>query len=287
MYSCTRNLSFGGRLLIAAAATNAAAFCQTPEPAARPEFEVASIRLHANAGDKAYVQAFQGRLVMTNFSLKQLIVFAYDVPNNQVSGGQAWMDSNRYDIQAKAEGNSSVKQVEGPMLQALLEERFNLKAHRETAERPVYELTAEKGGVKMQLSKEGSCTPYSVDSPPPLPLPGAPHPVFCDFPRFGADGLNRTLDGAGVSMAKLAGSLSRFGLDRPVIDRTGLAGGFDLHLKWSLEAPANATGPGTTDDSAGLSIFTALKEQLGLKLESAKGPVEILVIDHVEKPSEN
>jgi len=82
MYSCTRNLSFGGRLLIAAAATNAAAFCQTPEPAARPEFEVASIRLHANAGDKAYVQAFQGRLVMTNFSLKQLIVFAYDVPNN-------------------------------------------------------------------------------------------------------------------------------------------------------------------------------------------------------------
>jgi uncharacterized protein (TIGR03435 family) len=87
-------------------------------------------------------------------------------------------------------------------------------------------------------------------------------------------------------MAKLAGSLSRFGLDRPVIDRTGLAVGFDLHLKWSIEAPASA-GPGTTDDSAGLSIFTALKEQLGLKLESAKGPVEILVIDHVEKPSEN
>jgi uncharacterized protein (TIGR03435 family) len=95
------------------------------------------------------------------------------------------MDSNHYDIQAKGEGNSSVKQVEGPMLQALLVERFNLKVHRETAERPVYELTAEKGDAKMQLSKEGSCTPYSMDSPPPLPLPGAPLPVFCDFPRFG------------------------------------------------------------------------------------------------------
>ncbi|MGA2251826.1 MAG: TIGR03435 family protein [Terracidiphilus sp.] len=287
MYSCTRNLHFGGRLLLAAAAANAAAFCQTPYPAARPEFEVASIRLHANAGDKSYVQAFQGKLVMTDFSLKQLVLFAYGVPNNQVSGVQAWMDSNHYDIQAKADGNSSVKQVEGPMLQALLEERFNLKVHRETGERPVYELTAEKGGVKMQLSKEGSCTPYSMDSPPPLPQSGAPFPVFCDFPRFGADGLNRTFDGSGVSMTKLAGSLSRFGLDRPVIDRTGLAGGFDLHLKWSIEAPASTTGPGTTDDSAGLSIFTALNEQLGLKLQSAKGPVEILVIDHVEKPSEN
>ena len=218
MYWSTRDLSFSGKLLLVAA-TNAAAFCQTQQPAARPEFEVASIRLNANADDRAYVQAFQGKLVMTNFSLKQPILFAYDVPRNRVLGGQAWMDSDHYNIQAKSEGNASVKQVEGPMLQALLEERFNLKVHRETAERPVYELTVEKGGVKMQLSKKGSCTPYSVDSPPPLPVPGAPQPVFCDFPGLGADGLNRTLDGAGVSMAKLAASLSRFGLDRTAIDR--------------------------------------------------------------------
>src|SRR6202044_1400697 len=101
---------------------------------------------------------------------------------------------------------------------------------------------------------------------------GAPQPIFCDFPRFAADGPNRTLDGAGVSMAKLAGILSRFGVDRPVLDRTGLAGGFDLHLKWSIEAPMSAAGPGMTDDPASLSIITALGEQLGLKLESAKGP---------------
>jgi uncharacterized protein (TIGR03435 family) len=118
------------KLLLVIAAMNAAAFCQTPAPAARPEFEVASIRLHANADNRALVQAFQGKLVMTNFSLKQLILFAYDVPNNQVSGVQSWMDSDHYDIQAKAEGNESVKQVEGPMLQALLEDRFKLKVHR-------------------------------------------------------------------------------------------------------------------------------------------------------------
>jgi uncharacterized protein (TIGR03435 family) len=273
--------------MLVAAAANAAAFCQSQQSVARPEFEVASIRPHASADNRAYVQALQGRLVMANFSLKQLILFAYDVPNNQVLGVQAWMDSNHFDIQATTESNATVKQVEGPMLQALLEERFHLKVHRETMERPVYELTVEKGGVKMQLSKEGSCTPYSMDSPPPIPAPSAPHPIYCDFPRLAGDGLNWTLDGTGVSVGKLATSLSRSGLDRPVFDRTGLTGEFDLHLKWAAEVPASAPGPGNIDDPTGLSIFTALKEQLGLKLESAKGPVEVLVIDHVEKPSEN
>jgi len=224
---------------------------------------------------------------MANFSLKQLILFAYDVPNNQVLGVEAWMDSNHFDIQATTESNATVKQVEGPMLQALLEERFHLKVHRETMERPVYELIVEKGGVKMPLSKEGSCTPYSMDSPPPLPAPSAPRPIYCDFPRLAGDGLNWTLDGNGVSVGKLATSLSRSGLDRPVLDRTGLTEGFDLHLKWAAELPATAPGSGTGVDPTGLSIFTAIREQLGLKLESANEPIEILVIDQVQKPSEN
>jgi hypothetical protein len=175
---CARSLYFGSGLILVAAVGNAAAFCQTQQPVTRPEFEVASIRPHANGDNRAYVQASEGRLAMANFSLKQLILFAYNVPNNQVSGVQAWMDSNHFDIQATTESAPTVKQLEGPMLQALLEERFQLKIHREAVERSVYELTVEKGGVKMQLSKEGSCTPYSMDSPPP-------HPVFCDFPRFG------------------------------------------------------------------------------------------------------
>ena len=139
----------------------------------------------------------------------------------------------------------------------------------------------------MQLSKEGSCTPYSIDSPPPLPAPNAPRPVYCDFPRLTGDGLNWTLDGAGVRIEKLAATLSRSGLDRPVIDRTGLAGGFDLHLKWTADVPENAARSGTIADPTSLSIFTAVRDQLGLKLESVKAPVEILVIYHVEHPSEN
>jgi uncharacterized protein (TIGR03435 family) len=282
-----RSLSVGSGLMLAAAVGNTAAFCQTQQPGTHPAFEVASIRPHANGDNRAYVQASEGRLAMANFSLKQLILFAYGVSNNQVSGVQGWMDSNHFDIQATTESAPTVKELEGPMLQALLEERFQLKVHREMVERPVYELTVEKGGVKMQLSKEGSCTLYDVDSPPPLPAPNTPRIVYCDFPRISGDGLNWKLDGAGVTIGKLAATLSRSGLDRPVIDKTRLAGGFDLHLKWTADTPENATRSGAIADPTGLSIFTALREQLGLKLESAKGPVEILVIDHVEQPSEN
>ena len=282
-----RSLYLGKGLILVAAAANATFFCQTQQPWTHLDFEVASIRPHASAENGAYVQASKSRLVITNFSVKQLILFAYDVPNNQVSGVQAWMDSSHFDIQATTEKNATVKQLEGPMLQGLLEDRFQLKVHRETMARPVYELTVEKDAVKMQLSKEGSCTRYSMDSPPPLPAPSAPRPVYCDFPRLAGDGRNWTLDGKGVTVGKLATTLSRSGLDRPIIDRTGLTGGFDLHLKWTADIPESAPESGAVAEPTGLSIFTALKEQLGLKLESAKAPVEILVIDHVEKPSEN
>jgi uncharacterized protein (TIGR03435 family) len=279
-----RGLRFGGWLALVALATPA--ICQVQEAVARPGFEVASIRLHTSADSTAYVQALQGRLVMTNFTLKQLILFAYGIPNSQVSGVQSWMDSDHFDIQATSDSSTTVKEVEGRMLQALLEERFHLKIHRETVERPVYELTVDKGGAKLRLSKEGSCTPYSMESAPPVPAAGAPRPNYCDFPRLIGDGFNRKLEGTGVSVGKLAASLSRSGLNRPVIDRTGLSGGFDLQLTWAADATASAPGSGV-DDPAGLSIFTALKEQLGLKLEATKGPVEVLVIDHVERPSEN
>ena len=288
MYSCERSSYFCRVLLLVAVAANTVAFCQTmQEPPTRQEFDVASIRPHASADNRAFVQAVQGRLVMMNFSLKQLILFACDFPRNQVLGVQTWMDSDHFDIQATTESKATVKQMEGPMLRALLEERFQLKFHRETMVRPVYELTVEKGGLKMQPSKEGSCTPYVMDSPPPLIAPDAPRPNYCDFPRLAGNGLTWTLDGTGVSVGKLATSLSRSGLDRPVIDKSGIIGGFDLHLKWAADTPVSASGPAIADDPTTPSIFTALKEQLGLKLEPANSPVEILVIDHVEKPSEN
>jgi uncharacterized protein (TIGR03435 family) len=192
-----RSQFFGEGLMLVAGVASAAALGQTRQAPVHPGFEVASIRPHESSDNKAYVQDLQGRLVMQNFSLKQLILFAYDISNNRLAGVQAWMDSIRYDIQATTETNAPVKQVEGPMLQALLEERFHLKVHRETMERPVYELTVGKGGLKMQRSKEGSCTAYFMDSPPPSTAPNAPRPVYCDFPHLAVDGTNWTLEGLG------------------------------------------------------------------------------------------
>lgn len=161
------------------------------------------------------------------------------------------------------------------MLQALLADRFGLTVHRETKQMPVYEMTLANGNGKLRASKNGSCTPYLVDSPgQPAPAPGT---VFCGSPRVVSNGLIRTLDGVGLEIAGLAGYLARWQLHIPIIDKTGLSGTFDIHLEWTDDA----------DAPDGTSIFTALREQLGLKLESAKGPVEVLVIDHIEKPSAN
>jgi uncharacterized protein (TIGR03435 family) len=168
------------------------------------------------------------------------------------------------------------------MLQALLEDRFKLALHRETKQLSVYELTLANNDGKLQPSKNDNCAPYSVDSPPPTaPVPGT---IFCGFPRLASSGLNRTLNGAAISIAALAGNLSRGQLHRPIIDKTGLSGRFDVHLEWAADPPS---GIADTDASNGPSIFTALREQLGLKLQSTKGPVEVLVVDHVEKPSSN
>jgi uncharacterized protein (TIGR03435 family) len=280
------------RLLLVAAGSAAIALSQTESPTAHPRFEVASIKPNSNGGNVAYIQPLPGsRLVMTNFAVLQLILSAYGVQGYQISGDPPWISTDHYDIQAKSEGNASVQQMEGPMLQQLLEERFKLKLHREIRQLPVYELTVAKSRAKLERSKEGSCIPYSVDSPPPPPIaPGAPRPNFCGYPRLGVEGLTQTLDGAGVSMTVLANRLSpsyATQLGRTVFDPTGLTGTFDVHLKWTVDASAGATGPVITDNPTGPSIFTALQEQLGLKLESAKGPVEVLVIDHVEKPSAN
>jgi uncharacterized protein (TIGR03435 family) len=280
------------KLLLIAVGSAAVALSQTPSPTAHPSFEVASIKPNSSGGNAAYIQPLPGgRLVMKNFAVLQLILSAYGVQSYQISGDPPWISTDHYDIQAKSEGNVSVQQMEGPMLQALLEDRFKLMFHRETRQLPVYELTVAKGGIKLERSKEGSCIPYSVDAlPPSAPAPGAPRLNYCGYPRSGVEGLNRTLDGVGVGMTVLANRLSpnyAAQLRRMVIDGTGLKGTFDVHLKWTVDAAAGGVGPGISDDSPAPSIFTALQEQLGLKLESAKGPVEVLVIDHVEKPSAN
>ncbi len=175
------------------------------------------------------------------------------------------------------------------MLQALLEERFGLVVHREAQQRPVYELFVAKSGAKLQASQEGWCTPYSVDAPPAA-VPGDGRSNFCGFRRAPSDGLNQTLDGQGITLAALAVNLSRSYtavLGRTVVDRTGLTGTFDMQLKWALDPTNGARTDAAAPELAGPSIFTALQEQLGLRLESARGPVEVLVVDRVERASGN
>ena len=264
-------------------------------PAAPPEFEVATVKPNLSGVNLVHLQPSPGgRLLVENFSLRRLIQLAYGVEGFQVSGGPAWIDFDRYDIEARAEGNPSEKQMTGPMLQGLLKDRFKLRLHTETKQLPVYDLTVTKGGPKLQRSKDGSCTVFSMSTPlPPMHNSGEKRPAFCGFSGFGAEGLKRTLDVLGISMTELAAALSKGELRRTVIDQTGLGGLFDVHMKWAIEAafPGPASGdfgaPVPSPDAAGPSIFTAIQEQLGLKLESTKGPVEVLVSDHVEKPSAN
>jgi uncharacterized protein (TIGR03435 family) len=175
------------------------------------------------------------------------------------------------------------------MLQALLEDRFKLKAHRETIEVPVYLLTVAKGGLKLEAFKEGACTPRDLSQFPPPPL----GPNSC---RFFA-----SMKGPNMSWVVQGATVEEFcrivlpRLDRPVIDKTGLTGRFNFPLEYMPEAvsyPSLRDGPDrpaspSDDPAAGPSIFTALQQQFGLKLEPAKGPGDILVIDRVERPSES
>ena len=269
-----------------------AVICAAQPPPTRSGFDVASIKPAANPDGQALLQAVPGRLRMANLTLRRLILNAYGVQDYQLLGDPPWIASEHYDVQATAAGDTSVQQMEGPMLQALLEERFKVTLHRETRQLPVYELAVSKGGAKLPLSKEGSCTPYVEDSPPPpASAPGQPSRNYCGL-NLAVNGQNRTIDGKGVTMAVFAASLSRAytsDLGRTVIDRTGLAGAFDVHLNWSIDPLTGPAGPGASSppELAEPSLFTAVQDQLGLRLESSKGPVEVLFIDRIEKPSGN
>jgi uncharacterized protein (TIGR03435 family) len=210
----------------------------------------------------------------------------------QVLGGPGWIDSDRYDIVARAEGNPSNAQLYGPMLRALLEDRFRLKVHREAKEVPVYLLTVAKGGPKMQPTKAGSCISTDANHPLPQTVPGQPAPRACGSQVIGPDG---KFDMYGATLESLSMQLA-LRLDRDVIDKTGMAGMFDIHLEVSRAdlllrvvagGEVDPSAPVSAADSSGPSTFTALQQQLGLKLEPGKAPVEFLVIDQVERPSDN
>jgi len=287
-----RNRWIGQRVLVVVGLLAFSVCSVGQQPAGATAFDVASVRPADSTDGRSLVQATPGRLAMTNLVLRRLILIAYGVNDDQLVGGPDWISSAHYDIEAKADRNPAVEQMEGPMLQSLLQERFGLVLHRETRELKVYKLVPAKGGPKLQRTQEGSCVFYATGSAPPRVEATEARPNYCGL-HATADGVNRTLEGKGVTMASLAASLSRSytaALGREVIDGTGLAGGFDIHLEWANEpADAAVAGAGAQPlpKQSEPSIFTALQEQLGLRLDSASSPVEVLVIEHIEKPTAN
>jgi uncharacterized protein (TIGR03435 family) len=257
----------------------------------RPQFEVASIKPAAPDARGMFIRGTPGgRINLTNMPLKEMIVMAWRLQPFQVSGGPAWMESLHWDVSAKPDHQPKQDEL-GLMIQALLEDRFQLKFHRETKEMPIYALVLArkdgKLGPGLTESKEGSCTQFDPKNPPAPPEPGKPPTIFCG----GMFMSPRSMRASGTPVASMIPMLSRT-LGRTVVDKTGLSGKYDINLEFTpdeslaLQPPPDAPKP-PPSDSAGPSLYTALQEQLGLKLDSQKGPVEIFVIDGAEKPSEN
>jgi uncharacterized protein (TIGR03435 family) len=201
-----------------------------------------------------------------------------------IKGSPAWLESDRYTIDAKAGGPQSIEMMRGPMMQALLEERFKLKIHREDREVPVYELNFAKDSSKLRPAKEGSCIPADRWEPPKvLPSPDSPMPSGtlggCGLMSWSASGL----DFNGTTIPHLCELLSGW-VDRDVIDKTGLAGMFDFHF----DLPPRVTPmDGESEESARFTALMPALGKLGLKLAPAKGFGQFLVIDHIERPSAN
>jgi uncharacterized protein (TIGR03435 family) len=264
---------------------------QTPGPATDPlEFEVASVKPAAPGVRGMLIRPGpNGGVNISNMTLKELIVLAWRVQPFQISGGPAWLDSIHYDIIAKPE--SRPRQGDIPlMLQSLLRDRFQLTIHRETKELQIYALVlankSGKLGPGLVESKEAGCTPPDP-SKPRIPDPGKPPELACGQ-MFAQPSRFR---GIAMPVERMIPVLSRF-LDRTIVDKTGLAKNYDIDLQWTPDEnqlrllPSEVPKP-LLGDPGGPSIFTALQEQLGLKLESQKGLVEMIVIDRAEKPSEN
>lgn len=232
----------------------------------RKNFEVASIKPAEPGGRGVQIMmAPGGRITAKNVTMKILIQQAYNLRDFQITGGPSWLGNDRYDINAKADGNDDVTPEQlRTMMQGLLADRFQLVFHKETKEMPVYALVVGKGGFKLKEAPQGNGPQI----------------------RMGRGLIN----GQGMGMDMLATQLSN-ALGRSVIDKTGLTGAYDIKLEFTPEGGGMVQRDGGADAAppadAGPTIFTALQEQLGLKLESTKGPVTILVIDKAEKASEN
>jgi uncharacterized protein (TIGR03435 family) len=245
------------------------------QPQAPAEFEVASVRPNNSGSGSSSSRSRNGRYESTNEAILQLVRSAFEVREYQIIGPE-WLKVDRYDIRAKAPDGVPDNQIPS-MLQSLLADRFKMKFHRETRELPILALLVAKDGPKLIPATEADFAAPDSGT--------APRASLGSTAASGAGGsASEVASGARLStmhsigtLASFAGSLSR-NVDRPVIDMTGLTGAYNIRLAFKPQsAPPEDQGP---------SIFTALVEQLGLRLEAREGPVEVIVIDSIEKVRE-
>jgi uncharacterized protein (TIGR03435 family) len=233
---------------------------EAPMPAdAHPSFEVATIKPSRPDDTKGGFQVGGHRLLIQNQSVNDLLSFAYAIHQKQIVDGPSWLETQKFDIvgQADVEGYANLRQIQ-EMLQKLLQSRFNLKFHREKRELLIYAITVAKGGPKLIKHTETSNgLPTQSGSP--------------------SSGGRRFTNN---SMSDFALGMQSF-LDRPVVDQTALLGRYDFVLSWTPDDSS------TDSSNSAPALFTAIQEQLGLKLEPVKGPVDVYVIDRVGKPTEN
>ncbi len=273
---------------------------------ARQTFEVASVKPNKSGEPRVMLRAEPGgRFTATNVTLRVLIRNAYGITeDSRIVDAPGWIGVERFDVVAKAPADVPPmlpgQAATGPMnlmLQSLLEDRFQLRAHRESRELPTYVLvfsTSDRKRGPRLMPTAVDCAailaklyPATGPAPPPPPfVPGQPPPC-------GSTGGPGQILAQGMTMTQLASNLSSR-VNRVVVDKTGLTGNFDLNLEWTpdqfqgagpLGALPGAPPRGTGADTQGPSIYTALQEQLGLKLESAREAVDVLVIDRVEPPT--
>jgi uncharacterized protein (TIGR03435 family) len=263
-------------------ASQRAASAPTPVPAAASPlaFEVSTVKENKSGKSGSDSDFVDGRLTASNVSLKNLLQYeAYGIPESRILGGPKWISSERFDIEAKAD-SATVDRLRTlardrrriqtqAMFQQLLAERFKLAVHWETRELPVYAMVVAKKGPLLHPTKEPDG-------------------------HSGTSSNDGQMTAQGVTMAQMADALTRElarELGRVVIDKTGIQGRYDCALKWTPDTGEGRINDATDGSAASLdsgpSIFTAIQEQLGLKLESTKGPVQVLVIDWAEMPSEN
>jgi uncharacterized protein (TIGR03435 family) len=232
------------------------------------QFEVASVKPNTLGGAAGNFAVSPGGLTITNYSLLRLISNAYGLHEYLIVGGPSWRDTDRFDVMAKAaEGSRPSRQELNLMLQSLLADRFNLRVRRDTTLGPVYSLVIAR--------TDGTLGPHLRRSAVDCAV--APESIRGDLDKCGRRYGFDSVQERGMPLAPVVGFLESL-VKRPVIDRTGLTGPFDLDLEYSRDGSTDSPKP---------SIFTALQEQLGLKLVPEQGPVETLVIEHAEHPTPN